>query len=140
MIYAVLIAVAFLVSCAQRPAKVQKVKIKKPVYYIPVKGEIKSAGRGFFIKTKCGNFVRAVESGKVVYSGRDIESYGWVVIVEQEDGFASVYGKLGRPWVRTGERVKRRQVIGKAGKSREGCGMYYELRNSLGEPVIPVLR
>jgi len=113
---------------------------KVPVYRVPVKGKLIVSGRGFFIRTECGSYIRTVAPGKVVYSGRDIGSYGWVVIVRQEDGYTSVYGGLARSWVRSGERVKIRQVIGEAGKMRGNCGVYYELRNALGDPVAPVLR
>ncbi len=132
--------ILLLASCAHRPVKVEKRNAVIPVYYTPLKGSMRKTERGVFIRGRCSDFVRAVESGKVVYSGRDINSYGWVVIVEQEDGFVSVYGKLSKPWVRRGERVRRRQVIGKVGRLKNACGVYYELRNSYGEPVLPVLR
>ncbi len=84
--------------------------------------------------------MRSVEAGRVVYAGKDLESFGWVVIVKQVDGFASVYGKLKKVWVRMGEKLKARQVIGRVGKSSQGCGVYYELRDRVGRPVKPVLR
>ncbi|WP_457600720.1 murein hydrolase activator EnvC family protein [Hydrogenivirga sp.] len=129
-----------LASCAPKRSVVEKPKVVKPVYHLPVKGAVYKSGRGVFIKTRCSGFVRAVQSGKVAYSGRDLGNYGWVVIVEQEDGFVSVYGKLGKPWVKSGERVRNRQVIGRVGRVKDACGVYYELRNSTGEPVQPVLR
>lgn len=124
-------------SCAQ---KVDRISPEKPVYYAPLKGYPSKLDRGFVIRSSCDKYVRAVESGRVVYSGKDISSYGWVVIVEQTDGFVSVYGRMSKPWVRTGEKVKRRQVVGKVGRLKSSCGVYYELRDHEGNPVRPVLR
>ncbi|RLJ70750.1 peptidase M23-like protein [Hydrogenivirga caldilitoris] len=132
--------IMLIVSCAQRPVKVEKPEIKVPEYFTPVKGNFHKGERGFFIETKCSDFVRAVESGKVIYAGRDLENYGWVVIVEQSDGFVSVYGKLKDPWVKTGEGIKSRQVIGKVGEDKGTCGIYYELRDAYGKPIFPALR
>jgi len=128
-----------LLSCAPKK-RVEKPVPAKPVYYMPVRGEPVLSGRGLFIKAKCGEYVRAVEAGRVVYAGKDIGSYGWIIIVHQEDGYASVYGRLSKRWVRPGERVKGRQIIGEVGRAKGSCGVYYELRNSAGDPVPPVLR
>jgi len=134
----VLFVALLILSCA--PQKAFLWKEVKPIYLMPAKGSPLLSGRGLFIKTRCGEYVRSVASGKVVYAGRDIGSYGWIIIVQQEDGFTSVYGRLSKRWVRAGERVRERQIIGEAGESRGVCGVYYELRNSVGDPVAPVLR
>jgi septal ring factor EnvC (AmiA/AmiB activator) len=138
-----LLALAFLVSwsCGYRTAKVVKEAPKRElVYYAPVKGVIKEQERGFFIQTRCGEFFRSVEAGKVVYSGRDVDNYGWVIIIEQKDGNVGVYGRVGKPWVNQGERVKVRQVIGKVGKFKGICGLYFEVRDKTGKPLRPLLR
>ena len=135
----VLLVMAFLFACAQKEKEVKPLQ-KKPLYYMPVKGKLKIHGSGFYIKSKCGEFVRAVEEGKVIYAGKDIGSYGWVVIVEQKDGYVSVYGKVQRPWVKAGELVKKRQIIGKVGRVKKWCGVYYEVRNKFGESIEPMLR
>lgn len=128
----ILLALLLLASCAP---KMVKVEVPTPVYYKPVIGEVVKERRGVFIRSRCGEFVRAVEAGDVIYAGKDLENYGWIVIIRQEDGFVSVYGKLDKPWVRMGERVKSRQVIGRVARGRNGCGLFYELRDSRGEPV-----
>lgn len=138
MRFLLLVAVLIVSSCVQKVEKPPEVR--RPVYYPPVKGSVEKMGRGIFVKAGCGKYVRAVEEGRVVYAGRDVENYGWVVIIEQRDGLVSVYGKMERPWVKIGERVKVRQVIGKVGRGREGCGIYYELRNGRGDPVKPVMK
>ena len=103
---------------------------------LPVEGNVFGEGRGVFIHSSCKDYARAVKSGRVIYAGRDVRNYGWVIILEHRDGSVSVYGRVGRPWVRTGERVKRRQVLGKVGFYRGRCGVYYELRDRHGIPVL----
>ncbi|GEM_PF-2336605 len=128
-------------GCAYQQAKVVTEKpLQKPVYYAPVKGNLKEDERGFYIQTRCGEFFRSVEEGKVAYSGKDVNNYGWVIIVEQMDGYVAVYGKVGKPWVNQGEKVRARQVLGKVGKSKGNCGIHFELRDSSGKPVKPLLR
>ncbi|MDQ7039007.1 MAG: M23 family metallopeptidase [Aquificota bacterium] len=137
---AVLLVLFLISSCVYMPAEVEVKREAPPAYYPPVKGEKIRMGRGVFIRTRCGAFFRSVGEGKVIYAGRDVGNFGWVVMVRQTDGFVAVYGKTGKPWVRTGERVKARQVLGRVGKGRKGCGIYFELRNRRGDPVNPVLR
>jgi murein DD-endopeptidase MepM/ murein hydrolase activator NlpD len=136
-----LLSALLLVSCSYTPVKVEVRKGPQvPVYYAPVKGERLKEGRGLFIRSRCGAFFRSVGDGRVIYVGKDVENFGWVLLIEHTDGFVSVYGKVKRPWVRTGERVKARQVLGKVGRTRRGCGLYFELRNRRGDPIRPVLR
>jgi len=132
----------FVGSCTVKSVRVEREPLtrKEIVYYAPVKGAIREEGRGYFITARCGSFFRAVEGGKVAYSGKDLDNYGWIIIIEQEDGNVGVYGKVGRPWVNQGERVKRRQVLGKVGKSKGKCGIYFEVRNDAGQPVSITLR
>jgi len=122
-------------SCAPK-----KVDLIKPVYMLPAKGKVFKEARGYILRTRCAEYIRAVEAGEVIYAGKDVENYKWVVIVKQRDGYFSVYGKLKEKWVRRGEKVKKRQIIGRAGRIKGNCGIYYELRNKAGDPVFPVLR
>ncbi len=141
MVGIVALVFLLLVSCTYVPTRVEiKRKPDVPIYYTPVRGEVIKDRRGVFIRSRCGAFFRSVSEGKVIYVGRDLENFGWVIVVEHTDGYISVYGKADRPWVRMGERVKSRQVLGRVGKTRRGCGIYFELRNSRGDPVRPVLR
>ena len=105
-------------------------KVKSPLRGIPEKRE-----RGYFIRSSCDEFFRSVEDGTVLYSGNDLKTYGWVVMVDQKDGYISVYAKAGNSLVKKGEKVKRGQVLGKVGKEESGCGILYELRLSDGSPV-----
>ncbi|MFN3813531.1 MAG: peptidoglycan DD-metalloendopeptidase family protein [Aquificaceae bacterium] len=101
----------------------------------PVKGRPIKLRRGYFIETSCDDFFRSINQGKVLYSGDDIKSYSWLVIIEQVDGYVAVYGKANRIFVKKGERVKKEQVLGKVGREGERCGIFFDIRNKDGMPV-----
>ncbi len=106
-----------------------------PKVKLPVKGTVERAERGVFIKTSCNEFFRAVEDGKVIYSGNSLKQYDWVVMINQKDGFISVYAKAENSFVKKGEIVKKSQVLGKVGRSGDSCGILYELRTEDGSPI-----
>ena len=102
---------------------------------LPVRGRLTKTERGYYITTSCGEFYRSVSDGKVLYSGDDIRGYGWVVMVESEDGLVYVYAKAESSLVKRGERVKRGQPLGRVGNSQEGCGLLFEIRDQKGKPI-----
>ncbi len=106
-----------------------------PRVKLPVKGKVERAERGVFIRTSCNEFFRAVEDGKVIYSGNSLRQYDWVVMISQKDGFISVYAKASNSFVKKGETVKKSQVLGKVGRSGDTCGILYELRTEDGSPI-----
>lgn len=110
----------------------EKTEIKLP---LPVKGKPEKTERGYYIRSSCDEFFRSLSSGRVLYSGNDIRGYGWVVMVDSEDGYIIVYAKADSVLVRKGEAVKRNQVLGKVGKEREGCGILLEVRDREGKPI-----
>jgi len=94
----------------KEPAREQEVKpltVEVPKVPMPVKGVPIRTQRGYFIKSSCDESFRAVEKGKVLYAGDNLKGYGWVVIVEQEDGYITVYTRAERVFVKKGESVKR---------------------------------
>jgi len=105
------------------------------VVAMPVKGTPVKSGRGYFINTSCDEFFRALENGKVLYAGDDLKVYGLVVMVEQENGYISVYTRAGSLFVKKGERVKKSQVLGSVGKYGRECGIGFELRLQDGSPI-----
>ncbi len=125
-----LLLLSLIISCAPL---VKRETVK--TFSLPVKGSVKYEGRGFFIKTSCDSFVRAVNGGRVEYAGKSIKAYNWIVIVKDRRGFIHVYGNLEKPFIRAGERIKKGQVIAKVGKRRNECGIYYEVRNRKGDSV-----
>jgi septal ring factor EnvC (AmiA/AmiB activator) len=114
---------------------------KKVITYLsPLKGKVHREGRGYFISSSCKKFFRAVEAGKAIYVGRDLKAYGWTVIVEQRDGFISVYTRTGELFVSQGEKIRKRQVLGRVGRKKGRCGIYFEVRDGKGRPVKVRLR
>jgi murein DD-endopeptidase MepM/ murein hydrolase activator NlpD len=116
----------------------QEVKISKNSLPMPVDGRVSKNGRGITIATGCGKPVRAVDSGRVIYSGGDLKAYGNMVIVDHGD-FISIYAYNEKNLVKRGDSVSRGQQIALVGRRNEGeeCMLYFELRNKEGVPLDP---
>jgi len=84
---------------------------------------------GIDISAPRGTPVRAAADGEVVYSD-SLRGYGNVIIVRHRDGFATVYAHNERNEVRTGQRVRRGEVIGTVGDSGRATGpnLHFEVR------------
>jgi murein DD-endopeptidase MepM/ murein hydrolase activator NlpD len=115
-----------------------EVKISKNSLPMPVDGKVSKNGRGITIATDCGKPVRAVDSGRVIYSGGDLKAYGNMVIVDHGD-FISIYAYNEKNLVKRGDSVSRGQQIALVGRKNEGeeCMLYFELRNKEGVPLDP---
>ena len=74
---------------------------------------------------------------KVGYQDR-YAGYGNIVLLRHGDGFATLYAHLARVDVKVGERVDRRELLGRAGctGSCTGQHLHFEVR-ILGKPVRP---
>lgn len=75
---------------------------------------------------------------KVGYQDR-YAGYGNIVLLRHGDGFATLYAHLARVDVKVGERVDRRELLGRAGctGSCTGQHLHFEVR-ILGKPVNPM--
>jgi Membrane proteins related to metalloendopeptidases len=115
-----------------------EVKISRNSLPMPVDGKVSKNGRGITIATDCGKPVRAVDSGRVIYSGGDLKAYGNMVIVDHGD-FISIYAYNEKNLVKRGDSVSRGQQIALVGRKNEGeeCMLYFELRNKEGVPLDP---
>jgi murein DD-endopeptidase MepM/ murein hydrolase activator NlpD len=91
-----------------------------------------------------GTPVRAVADGVVTAAGR-AGGYGLSVTVHHARGYETMYNHLSRMWVRRGDRVRQRDVIGHVGATGLATGPHldYRLRkngravNPLSETFIP---
>ncbi len=101
----------------------------------PVRGRATPTEKGYYISTSCDEFFRSVSDGRVLYAGNDIKNYGWVLMIESADGLVYVYGRADSLLVRRGEGIKKGQPLGKVGKSSDGCGLIFEVRDQEGRPV-----
>jgi murein DD-endopeptidase MepM/ murein hydrolase activator NlpD len=116
----------------------QEVKISKNSLPMPVDGKVSKNGRGITIATDCGKPVRAVDSGRVIYSGGDLKAYGNMIIVDHGD-FISIYAYNEKNLVKRGDSVSSGQQIALVGRKNEGeeCMLYFELRSKEGVPLDP---
>ena len=96
---------------------------------------------GIKIKSDNADSVRAVMSGKVVYSG-EFRGFGNLVIIDHGDNIFSTYGFLNQIYVSNAEDVAAGVVIGKPGTdprdlSLKGNVLYFEIRK--GEAAVDPL-
>lgn len=115
-----------------------ELRMSKNSLPMPVDGKVSRNGRGINISTDCGKPVRAVDSGRVIYSGGDLKAYGNMVIVDHGD-FISIYAYNEKNLVMRGDSVSKEQQIALVGRRNEGeeCMLYFELRNKEGVPLDP---
>ncbi len=122
----------------KEPENMIEVKISKNSLPLPVEGKITKSNRGVNIFAECGTPVRAVEDGKVIYSGGDLQAYGNMIILDHGE-FISLYANNQENLVKRGEQVSKNQEIALVGRKNnsENCTLYFELRNKEGVPIDP---
>jgi len=125
--------------------KERKKKKKKPgisfKLILPLHGRIikfsKSKGiklPGIYIKSTRPAPVKAVASGKVKFAG-ELKNLGKVVIIQHDKVYSTVYAHLQKLKVKTGERVRKYQVIGWTGKGTKLENTVYFQLLKYGTPV-----
>jgi murein DD-endopeptidase MepM/ murein hydrolase activator NlpD len=109
----------------------------------PARGRIiqgfKAGGNdGINIALPEGTSVRATEDGKVAYAGSALKGYGNLVLIRHSNGFVSAYANNGELDVKSGDTVKRGQVIAKSGQTGDVSTpqLHFELRKGQ-TPVDP---
>jgi stage IV sporulation protein FA len=94
-------------------------------YFAPVQGKIISPFEpqrlGITVQTKANSPVFALDTGRVVFSGKK-ESTGYTVIIQHANGMQSIYGLLGKPMVEVNAWVKGGETIGTAGDQTKQNG------------------
>jgi murein DD-endopeptidase MepM/ murein hydrolase activator NlpD len=75
----------------------------------------------------------------VVYSGSELKGYGNLVLIRHDEIWVSAYAHNEKLLVKRGDKIKRGQVIAKAGKSGEvdSPQIHFELRRE-SKPVDPL--
>ncbi len=113
----------------------------------PVKGKVltsfgpRSDGThndGVNLSVPLGTEVHAAESGVVAYAGSELKGYGNLILVRHDNGWVTAYAHNDELIVKRGDRVKRGQVLAKAGKSGQvdQPQVHFELRQG-SKPVDP---
>ena len=93
---------------------------------------------GIDIRASHGDPIRAVHSGRVVYSSW-LKGYGNVLIIDHGDSYYTVYGHAAAVHKATGETVRAEEVIATVGDtgSLKGPMLHFEIRHH-GTPVDPM--
>ena len=85
-----------------------------------------------------GTKVKAAEEGVVAYAGSELEGYGNLVLIRHSNDWVSAYAHNDKLMVKRGQKIKRGQVIARAGTSGsvEVPQVHFELRKG-SKPVDP---
>jgi len=97
--------------------------------------------RGVDIALPEGTPVTAMKRGRVRHAG-PLGAYGLTVIIEHGPTLVTLYAHLSEVWVRAGEEVKGRQVIGLSGRTGNATGphLHFEVRRwGRHEDPVPLL-
>jgi len=94
---------------------------------------------GLDIAGQPGTHIRAVESGKVVYSGNGLKGYGNLIIIKHNEKYLSVYAHNRELLVKEGTELKKGSVIAKMGNTEsQRVKLHFQIRY-LGKPIDPLL-
>ncbi len=94
--------------------------------------------KGIDIGGKIGQPVLAASSGKVVYSGNGLASYGNLIIIKHSEQFISAYAHNKKLFVKEGGEVKRGEKIAELGNTGTSeAKLHFEIRYK-GKPVDPI--
>ena len=111
----------------------------------PIKGKLIKTfnkrlndAKGIDIAGKEGKSIKAAASGKVVYSGNGLISYGNLIIIKHNDLYLSAYAHNRKLLVKEGQKVKVGQIIAELGKTgADNPRLHFEIRKN-GKPVNPI--
>jgi murein DD-endopeptidase MepM/ murein hydrolase activator NlpD len=72
----------------------------------------------------------AADGGFVSFAGWTDVGYGYLIVVDHGNGFATYYGHLSNIYVTEGQAAERGQVIGAAGNTGNSTGphLHFEVR------------
>ena len=94
--------------------------------------------QGLDIDPGPGAAIQAAADGEVVYSGKDLASYGNLVILRHDNNFLTAYSKVNEIFVQENQKVKAGELIAAVGDQQTGSSeLHFEIRRN-GEPVNPI--
>ncbi|MGO8705756.1 MAG: murein hydrolase activator EnvC family protein [Candidatus Brocadiia bacterium] len=115
----------------------------EPRFVWPLRGAIAArfmeSGSGVDIRATAGETVVAAKSGRVNVFERTPE-YGKVIVLEQEDGGATYYGRLGEILVAHGTWVKQGEAIATVGPAGGASGAELQFRVMENDQFVDPLR
>jgi len=94
---------------------------------------------GIDIQATVGEPVKAADGGTVIYAGSDVAHLGNLLLVQHPGGYITAYGNNEALLAKKGDKVKKGQVIAKAGSSGgvPGPRLHFEVRRG-SKTVDPV--
>jgi murein DD-endopeptidase MepM/ murein hydrolase activator NlpD len=102
-----------------------------------------SPSDGINISVPRGTEVHAAESGVVTYAGDDVKGYGNLLLIRHPEGWITAYAHNDALMVKSGETVRRGQIIAKAGNTGGVAQpqLHFQVRQgALATPVDPALQ
>ncbi len=132
-----------------RPARLAKPASRSTSKFRwPLKGRVISGfGRkpngarndGINIAVPAGATVKAAENGVVAYAGNELKGYGNLVLIRHADDWVTAYAHVSRIMVKRGQKVRRGEIIAKAGQtgSVSRPQLHFEIRKG-AQAVNPV--
>lgn len=136
---------------ASSETKTTKVK-RKPQFDWPVwearmtrgylprgKGRRKRPHKGIDLAAPRGSAVMASHDGTIIYTGSGFRGYGKMIMIESNDGWATLYGHLDKIVVYEGKKIRQGEVIGALGNTGRSSGphLHFEIRQ-LNGPIDPL--
>ena len=116
---------------------------KKAIWEWPSTGEVingfsSNGNKGIDIGGQEGDAVFAAAEGDVVYSGRDVQGIGNLLIVRHGERYLSAYAHNSKMLVFEGDQVKSGQKIAEIGMDLSGePALHFEIRID-GKPTDPI--
>jgi len=118
-----------------------------PTFHWPVRGRILSAygkkpngqqNDGINVSVPEGTAIRASEDGVVAYAGNELKGFGNLVLIRHADNWVTAYAHLGAIDVKKDQKIKRGEVIAKAGQTGGVTSpqLHFEIRKG-SSPVDP---
>ncbi len=91
-----------------------------------------------------GTPILSAQAGRVIYTGRDFRGYGKMILIEDNNGWATLYAHLDKFYVSEGQKVKHGELIGAMGRTGRASGyhLHFEIREGKTPrdplPLLPV--
>ncbi len=99
--------------------------------------EFSTSSKGVNYEGILGQNIKAVNDGKVLYSGNALKDYGNLIIVKHSDNYLSVYGYNKKNLVQAGDVVHRGDTIALMGNKNNKAVLHFEIRKQ-GVPIDPL--
>ncbi|MBN8537845.1 MAG: M23 family metallopeptidase [Deltaproteobacteria bacterium] len=85
---------------------------------------------GIDLAAQKGTPIYSSHQGHVVYAGKDFKGYGKMVLLEGENGWATIYAHLDKITVKEGQKLRQGDLLGLMGKTGRvtGVHLHFEIR------------